>query len=113
MKGNKPDQKTQAWIDARTRHRLSHAQVQMARELGLNPKKLGGMDNHQQEAWKIPLPQFIEHIYFKRFRKSNDRTWFFLLKRSLVATARSRLASERQNCKRGKAAGMKRYKSAG
>jgi hypothetical protein len=31
----------QLWIDARKRHRLSHEQLQMARELGLNPKKLG------------------------------------------------------------------------
>jgi len=57
----------QAWVDARRRHRLSHAQVQMARELGLNPKKLGKIDNHGQEPWKAPLPQFIEHLYAKRF----------------------------------------------
>jgi hypothetical protein len=56
-----------AWIDARRRHRLSHAHVQMARELGLNPKKLGKIDNHRQEPWKAPLPQFIEHIYARRF----------------------------------------------
>lgn len=57
----------QAWIDARHRHRLSHAQVQMARELGLNPKKLGKIDNHRQEPWKAPLPRFIEHLYARRF----------------------------------------------
>jgi hypothetical protein len=57
----------QAWIDARHRHRLSHAQVQMARELGLNPKKLGKIDNHRQEPWKAPLPQFIEHLYARKF----------------------------------------------
>jgi len=57
----------QAWVDARKRHRLSHAHVQMARELGLNPAKLGKLDNHQQEPWKAPLPQFIEHLYAKRF----------------------------------------------
>ncbi len=57
----------QAWIDARKRHRLSHAQVQMARELGMNPKKLGKLDNHDQEPWKMPLRQYIEHLYFKRF----------------------------------------------
>jgi hypothetical protein len=39
----------------------------MARELGLNPAKLGGLDNHKQEPWKLPLPQFIEHLYAKRF----------------------------------------------
>jgi hypothetical protein len=30
----------QPWIDARRRFRLSHDLVQMARELGMNPKKL-------------------------------------------------------------------------
>lgn len=39
----------------------------MARELGLNPRKLGKLDNHGQEPWKQPLPQFIEHLYGKRF----------------------------------------------
>lgn len=69
MKSGKPDPKTQEWIDARKRHRLSHAEVQMARELGMNPRKLGGMDNHKHEPWKAPLPQFIQQLYFKRFGK--------------------------------------------
>jgi hypothetical protein len=59
----------QAWIDARQKFRLSHAHVQMARELGMNPKKLGGLANHKQELWKRPLPQYIEELYFKRFKK--------------------------------------------
>ncbi|MCE8567428.1 MULTISPECIES: hypothetical protein [Bacteroides] len=57
------------WIIAQKRHRLSDAHVQMARELGLNPDKLGKIDNHKQEPWKTPLPQFIEEIYFKHFKK--------------------------------------------
>ncbi|MDA2927579.1 hypothetical protein MYX78_10195 [Acidobacteria bacterium AH-259-G07] len=65
-----PNQKWQAWIDARKRHHLSHAHVQMACELGMNPKKLGKKDNHDQEAWKMPLRQFIEHLYSKRFGKN-------------------------------------------
>jgi hypothetical protein len=69
-KTTKPNQKLQAWIDARKRHRLSHAHVQMARELGLNPAKLGKLDNHKQEPWKLPLPQFIEELYFERFGKT-------------------------------------------
>src|SRR5262245_28892553 len=64
---NHIDLNLQAWIEARKRHHLSHAQVQMARELGLNPKKLGGIDNHHAEPWKLALPQFIEQLYFKRF----------------------------------------------
>jgi aminoglycoside 6'-N-acetyltransferase I len=55
------------WIEARARHGLSHAHVQMARKLGLNPRKLGKIDNHRQEPWKAPLPEFIAAIYAKRF----------------------------------------------
>lgn len=63
-------QKLRPWIEARKRFRLSHSQIQMARELELNPKKLGSLANHTQEPWKAPLPEFIEHIYEKRFGKS-------------------------------------------
>jgi len=59
----------QAWITARKRYHLSHAHVQMARELGMNPKKLGKLDNADQEPWKLPLPAFIESLYQKRFGK--------------------------------------------
>ena len=69
MSPGRMPERLQVWIDARTRHHLSHAQVQMARELGMNPKKLGKLDNHRQEPWKVPLPQFIEHLYVKRFGK--------------------------------------------
>lgn len=62
--------KYQAWIDARKRFHLSHAHVQMARELGMNPKKLGGKANHKQEPWKVPLREFIEELYFERFGKT-------------------------------------------
>ena len=62
-------EKLQLWIDARKKYHLSHAHIQMARELGLNPRKFGKIANHRQEPWKAPLPVFIEDIYFKRFRK--------------------------------------------
>jgi hypothetical protein len=63
-------EKLKAWIDARDRYKLSHAQVQMARELGMNPKKLGSLANQKQEQWKAPLPEFIEQCYLKQFKKS-------------------------------------------
>ncbi len=61
--------KYQVWIDARKKFKLSHAHIQMARELGLNPKKFGNLANHKQEPWKEPLPDFIESLYYKRFKK--------------------------------------------
>jgi predicted 3-demethylubiquinone-9 3-methyltransferase (glyoxalase superfamily) len=62
--------KLEKWQNAQKRHRLSDKHVQMARELGLNPDKLGKIDNHKQETWKAPLPQFIEEIYYKRFKRT-------------------------------------------
>lgn len=60
-------QKLAPWIDARKKYRLSHAEVQMARELGLNPAKLDVIANASQEPWKEPLPQFLERLYVKSF----------------------------------------------
>ena len=59
------------WIVAQKKHRLSDTHVQMARELGLNPDKLGKIGNHRQESWKAPLPEFIEEIFYKRFIKEH------------------------------------------
>ena len=61
--------KDQIWINARKQNHLTNMHIQMARELGLNPKKFGKLSNHKQEPWKLPLPDFIEEIYFKRFKK--------------------------------------------
>ena len=61
--------KLQEWVEAKNKFRLSDMQIQMARELGMNPKKFGSLANHNQETWKAPLPDFIEDIYFKRFKK--------------------------------------------
>jgi hypothetical protein len=57
------------WIEARRRFHLSHAHIQMARALGMNPRKFGKLANHRQEPWKAPLPVFIENLYFRRFGK--------------------------------------------
>ena len=61
--------KYQIWIEAKKKYRLSDVQILMARELGMNPKKFGSLANHKQEPWKAPLPDFIEELYFKRFKK--------------------------------------------
>jgi hypothetical protein len=74
MKTRKLDQKTKAWDDARKRYHLSQVQVQMARELGMNPAKLGKIANHKQEPWKVPLPEFIEELYMKRFGRAAPGT---------------------------------------
>jgi hypothetical protein len=60
----------QAWIDARQRPRLSHAQLQTARELGLNPAKLSRLDSHDQEPWRVPLRDDIQHRDLERSGRS-------------------------------------------
>ncbi|MDP2370640.1 hypothetical protein [Rhodoferax sp.] len=59
--------KLQPWFDARQRFKLTHAEVQMARELGMNPKQFGGLANTRQEPWKVPLREFIANCYRKSF----------------------------------------------
>lgn len=70
MAKKKIPEKYLPWIEARKRFHLSDAHIQMARELGLNPKKFGSLANTKQEPWKLPLPEFIEELYFKHFKKS-------------------------------------------
>ena len=69
-KKKKIPEKYQRWIDARKRYHLSYAHIQMARELGLNPKKFGSLANTKQKPWKLPLPEFIEDMYYKHFKKN-------------------------------------------
>ncbi|MCH7772545.1 MAG: hypothetical protein IIA49_16265 [Bacteroidetes bacterium] len=76
-----PD-KVQNWIDARKKYHRTHSQVQMARELSMNPKQDGSLANLQLRdylllnnhdgtpLWKLPLPEFIENCYYKRFKRN-------------------------------------------
>ena len=57
----------EVWKEAKKRYHLSDMHIQMARDLGLNPKKFGSLANNKQQKWKAPLSEFIEDIYFKRF----------------------------------------------
>jgi len=88
------------WIEARKRFHLSHTQVQMARELGLNPRKLGSLANHKQEPWKAPLPVFIEQIYLKRFGKTQPDRVISIEKRAREMATRK--AEKRERRQRGK-----------
>jgi hypothetical protein len=56
-----------AWTNAKKLCRLSRRQVEMARALGMNPKKLPGLRPSPQQRWKLPVGAFIEECYRKRF----------------------------------------------
>lgn len=55
------------WIDARKKYKLSHEHIQMARELGMNPRKFGGMANPSDRPGYKPFPEFIASLYQERF----------------------------------------------
>ena len=72
----------------------------MARELGLNPKKLGKLDNHRQEPWKAPLPLFIEEFYFKRFKRERPD-----VVRSIERVAKDAAARKKEQRRQDREAG--------
>jgi hypothetical protein len=65
----KPKARLDAWAEAQRRFHLSDLHIQMARELGLHPKKCGGLAKHRQVPWKLPLPECIAECYRKRFHR--------------------------------------------
>jgi hypothetical protein len=59
----------------------------------MDPMKLGKLDNHEQERWKMPLRTYIKHAYLKRFGKpSPDNT--------TTVEERLRLAQEEKEARR-------------
>jgi hypothetical protein len=86
----------QAWVEARRRYQLSDAHVQMARELGMNPNKLGGLANHRQEKWKAPLPDFIEVLYERRFGRRRPERIRSIEDRAAELTQKKALRRQRR-----------------
>lgn len=79
---------------AQKRHHLNDMQVQMARELGFKPDSLRKIDNHKQEPWKTPLPQHIENLYEKRFKREQPEV-VKPLKQQLQEDAAKRAAKKK------------------
>lgn len=69
-KKNRIPHKFHPWIAVRNKFKLSDAHVQMARELGLSPKRFDSMANHKNQSWKLPLPEYIEALYEKAHGKT-------------------------------------------
>jgi hypothetical protein len=57
----------EAWRNAKKICRLNRRQVEMARALGMNPKKLPRLRPSPQQRWKLLVGEFIEACYWKRF----------------------------------------------
>src|SRR5215472_18270222 len=55
------------WRNAKKVCQLNARQVEMARALGMNPKKLPNLRPSPHQRWKLPVGKFIEACYWKRF----------------------------------------------
>jgi len=64
----KNKKKDELWKEAYRRCRLSVRHIQMAKELGLNPKILIKNIPSPRERWKLPVRAWIEEMYSKRFK---------------------------------------------
>lgn len=71
-----------------------------ARELGMNPKKLGKLDNHDQEPWKPPLPAFIQSLYQKRFGKDRPDVVHSIEERARLLEQKNVARQERKRLRR-------------
>jgi hypothetical protein len=62
----------EAWTHAKRICRLTARQVDLARALGMNPRKLPGLRPSPQQRWKLPVGEFIEERHRKRFGGDPD-----------------------------------------
>ena len=74
MSPKKLSPKYQIWIDARKNYRLTHVQIQMARELGYNPKMLKKI--FEDESLKLPLHLYIEEKYKEEFKREKPEKFY-------------------------------------
>ena len=72
MAKKKKNRSDDVWSSAMTTYPLSARQIEMAKKLGMNPKKFGSLVPNKSEPWKKPLGQFIESCYYKRFKKKTN-----------------------------------------
>lgn len=60
---------TELWCEVKVKCNLNHEELQMAKKLGLNPKKLiANGKSLRSEKWKAPVGEWIREIYSKRFK---------------------------------------------
>jgi len=102
-KKNRIPHKFLPWIDVRKRYQLTHAQVQMARELGLSPKKFPAYADCKDQPWKRPLPQFIEMLYEQQFGKTCPDV-IYTMEELAAAQVAKRAARKAANALRDQAA---------
>jgi hypothetical protein len=60
------NKKNELWIEAKKKCRLNIETIQMAKELGLNPKSLLKNIPNKSQKWKAPVKVWIQEMYNKK-----------------------------------------------
>ena len=58
------------WLEAKRRCKFNDEEIQMAKEMGLNPKSLIKSIPNKNEQWKLPVKIWIRDMYEDRFGKT-------------------------------------------
>ncbi len=58
------------WLEAKRRCKLNDEEIQMAKEMGLNPKSLLKNIPNKNEQWKEPVKIWIRNMYVDRFGRT-------------------------------------------
>lgn len=90
----------QEWTKVKRQCGLSDAHVQMARELGMSPRRLIESESRTQGPTQIPLGQRIEGLYLKRLKK--PRPDLVVPLRPALREARARERAEARERRRRK-----------
>jgi hypothetical protein len=90
----------QEWVRVKRQCGLSDAHVQMARGLGMNPKRLTATAGRMAGSSPVPLAQRIEDLYLRRFKRTVPDPVVPL--RQLLHDARARERAEAHERRRRK-----------
>lgn len=63
----------QQWKEAKTRCKLSAEDIRMAKEMGLNPKSLIKNIPNKQQAWKLPVREWLRDMWEDRQEKAHKK----------------------------------------
>jgi len=64
--GKHKNKRDALWAEAKRRCQLNMEDIQMAKEMGLNPRSLIKNIPSPSEQWKAPVKQWIREMYEKR-----------------------------------------------
>ncbi|MEA1960514.1 MAG: hypothetical protein U9N81_04360 [Bacillota bacterium] len=65
--------KDQLWAEAKRKCRLSEEALNMAKEMGLNPKSLIKNIPSPKEQWKAPVEDWVRDMYDDRREKARAK----------------------------------------